>query len=228
MTVNYDRLESDVRHYLSSPESEDIWDKLANSVLMNVVGSLFMLPVALILVCTIIFAKIGILMFWGLLKSFFTLEVFRDQRRKLMDQRDAFQPLITAGIIIGPHGYGLVLGTFSRDAQEDLMTLGHVAKEMAELYSVGGGGEITDEPMVSLLQDDAYRSGRRRMVPRSYSDGRELLLFDMEIDRNAAHFADGVIWIACVATKSEPLEKSAPPRGDIVQIPWRVVSSAVG
>ena len=144
-----------------------------------------------------------------------------------MDQRDAFQPLITAGIIIGPHGHGLVLGTFSRDAQENLMTLGHVAKEMAELYSVGAV-EIPDEPVVSLLQDNAYRSGRRRMVPRSHSDGRELLLFDMEIDRDATRFADGVVWIACVATKSEPLGKGAPPRGDIVQIPWRVVASAVG
>ena len=41
MTVNYDRLESDVRHYLSSPESEGVWGKLTNSVLMNVVGILF-------------------------------------------------------------------------------------------------------------------------------------------------------------------------------------------
>lgn len=53
------------------------------------------------------------------------------------------------------------------------------------------------------------------------------MLFDMEIKVENAEMIDGVVWVACVATKEKPLEEGEPPRGSIIQIPWSVVASAV-
>lgn len=226
MQLNYDKLESNIRQYLDSPEAEEVWEEAENSVLFNVVSSLILLPIGLILVCTIILAKVGILMIWGILKSFLTLEVFQDQRKKLKSQPDKLVPMINAGIIIGPHGHGLVVGSFSRKTQQELPLLGKASRMYANLYSEGSEKD-SDEPMVSLVQDDVYRPGRRRAVPKSHSGGRELVLFDMEIKVENAEMIDEVVWVACVATKEKPLEEGEPPRGSIIQIPWSVVASAV-
>ena len=226
MHLDSDKFESNVRDFLASPEAEEFWEEAENSVLFNVVASLIMLPIGLILVCTIILAKIGILMIWGILKSFLTLEVFQDQRKKLKSQPEKLVPLINAGIIIGPRGHGLVLGSFSRTAQEDMSLLGQISQTFGDFYTEGSDAD-SDEPVVSLLRDDVYVPGRRRTVPRSHSAGRDLVLFDMEIKVENAEMIDDVVWVACVATREKPLEEGEPPRGSIIQIPWWVVGDAV-
>jgi len=117
-----------------------------------------------------------------------------------------------------------VLGSFSREVQQDLGLLGRVSQRLGELYTEGSERE-SDRETVSLLRDDIYRAGRRRVVPKSHSEGRDLVLFDMEVDVSNVHSADDVVWIACVATMEKEGKDDGPPRGSIVQIPWTAVSS---
>jgi hypothetical protein len=225
MRVDYQKLRGNVKQFLTSPASEAVWKEFENSVLFNLVVSILVLPIGLLLICTIVLARIGFDIIVGILKSFITLEVFRNQRKKLQNDPDGVVPMLVAGIIIGPDGHGVVLGTFSKEGQSDLAILGRRAIEFGKIYAEGAMAD-GDEVIANMLAEDSYIPGRRRLVPASHSDGREMLVFDMEIDTKQAFSADGVVWVACVAPRKEIVD-GEPVRGEIVQIPWHVVVSAI-
>lgn len=226
MKLDYDQLRFNVQQYLASPASERVWKEFENSVLFNVVGSFILFIIAAVLVCTIVFARIGFDMMRGLFKSFITLEVFRNQRKKLQGEPDRIIPLVAAGIILGRQGHGLVLGSFSPKSKCDLALIGRKSTELSKLYTDGSKLDF-DQPMLSILRDDTYIHNRRRAIPYSHSEGSDLVMFDIELEPNDAFLADDVVWVACVATTNEGGVDGEPPRGAIVQIPWSVAASAM-
>ena len=106
------------------------------------------------------------------------------------------------------------------------MTIGRKASELGKLYAEGSDLH-SDQPMLSVLREDTYVPNRRRAVLASHSEGRDLVMFDLEMDTDKACFVDGVVWVACVATTSEGNAGGEPLRGNILQIPWSVGASAV-
>jgi hypothetical protein len=226
MKLNPQRLEANVREYLDSDESERVWQEFGNPVLFNVIGTVLGLIIGLVLVCTIYFAWTGLKLAGAALRSFLTLEVFRDQQLELRNHPERITPLITAGIIIGPRGHGLALGSFVPETQAELTFLGRKARELADLYREGSERDA-DQPMVDLMRDDTYRLHRRRQVPASHAEGRSLVMFDGEIDMDKAFAVDETVWIACVTTTNLNQEDATPPGGEIIQIPWSVPKSAV-
>ncbi|WP_417851376.1 hypothetical protein [Thalassoglobus sp.] len=199
---------------------------MGNSVLFNVIGSLIMIPIALILICTLILAKLGAQLLWAILQSFFTGEVFRDQRKLLLQDEARIRPLILGAIILGPHGHGLVLGTFLRKSQQETTLLGLKAMEFASLYK-SDTPSAEDKEMFEMLRQDAYIPGRRRVVPESHSGGHELVLFDIELDPEKAIVTDRKFgWVAAVTTL-DPEKEVEDQRDAIIQIPWDVVADAV-
>ena len=232
MRINTKILKARFRKYIDGPDSKQIWEELTNSVLFNIVGSLILIVLALILICTVILTWTGIKLLFAMIKSFLTLEVFRDPRREYLENPDRLRPLIVASIITGPSGHGLMLGTMSDETQGDAPFLARKAAEFADIYldeSGDGEGDFFD-----LLRDDTYHPYRRRAVPASHSEGHNLVLFDMQYNKDEIHFAqDDSAWLAAVITIDEPKTdgKDAPPNdpppGRIVQIPWEVVENAV-
>ncbi|MBX6316063.1 MAG: hypothetical protein IRY99_24595 [Isosphaeraceae bacterium] len=91
--------------------------------------------------------------------------------------------------------------------------------QLGELY-VHGPTTADDEPMVKLLRDDIYRRNRRRRVPEPQAEGRELYLFDLQIDEQEIGLGpSGGILVACLATRGDD--------GVIKQIPWAAVDGTV-
>jgi hypothetical protein len=226
MKLNDDKLQTNVQRYLASPAAERVWDEFENSVLFNVIASFFFLLLAIVLLCTIVFARIGFELIKGIGKSFISGEIFQDRRKLLQSQPDQIKPVITAGIIIGPQGHALVLGSFSRQTEQELTSIGKISSELGKLYTQGSHFK-DDQPMLTLLKDDVYIKNRRRAVLESHSEGLDLLMFDLELKPNEAHLADGVMWVACVAEEDEEQAELKRRSGHIIQIPWKVVASAV-
>jgi|SaaInlStandDraft_1057018.scaffolds.fasta_scaffold52508_2 hypothetical protein len=231
MVIDQNLLDSSVIQYLKSDCGQAHLAEMENSILFNVIGSLIMIPIALLLICTIFLAKIGALMLWGVIQSFLTGEVFRDQRKLLLKNEERIRPLILSTIIIGPDGHGLVLGTFSKTSQQKTDVLSRKAREFADMYAESFPSS-TDEEMSEMLKEDSYSPGRRRVVPESHSAGESLILFDMELNLDEAKLShDGQTqevsgWVAGVTT-FDPEKKVEEQRDGIVQIPWEVVAGAV-
>lgn len=225
MRINYEVLNAKVREYLKGPDAKPVWDELTNSVLFNIIGSFFMAIIGLILLCTIVLTKVGFEMLKGIFLSFVTLEVFRDPKQEFQLHPERLQPLVLASIIAAPSGHGLMLGSLSARTQSDGDFLARKAGELADIYTEGSSDD--EDEITKLLRDDAYIPNRRRQVPASHSEGHDLLLFDMEFDAEKIHLsADETGWIAAVATVQQS-EEAGPPRGCVVQIPWKAVAAAV-
>lgn len=228
MELKYDVLQERAGRYVRSPQFAAVCDELENSVLFNVVGTFIVIPIALLLICTIVFARIGFKIMYGTVMSVVTLDVFRDQRKLLQQHPERFTPLIAAGIIVGPRGHGLVLGSLDPETQTDLDLLERKALELARLYT---GDQVprndADEEVLSILRQDAFTPDRRRRVPETHAEGHELLMFDLKIDEAESFTShSGSLFLACLVTTEKPF-RDGEPRGSIVQIPWKVVAPAV-
>lgn len=232
MRIDTAILDARFRKYMTVPGSRQTWDELTNSVLFNVTASLCLAVVSLVLICTVIMAWTGITMLYGIIKSFVTLEVFRDPRRKYLDRPERMRALILCMVITGRKGYSIMLGTLSEETQADAPFLARKAAEFAEIYldeSGDGEGDLFD-----LLRDDRFQFFRRRAVPASHSEGRDLILFDVDYDLEEVHYTDrSVAWVAAVITIDEPdstasdADSYGTPKGRIAQLPWRVVQPAI-
>jgi len=232
MQINTRILNSQFRQYIDGPRSKATWDELTNSVRFNVLGQLFFVPIALILICTLILAWTGIKMLYDIVKSFVTLEVFRDPRSEYQDHPERLRALILSSIITGRHGHGIMLGTLSEDVQTDAPFLARKAAEFGQIYIDEAGNGAG--PFFDLLRDDVFHYYRRRTVPASHSEGRNLILFDMEYEIDEVYFSPTAgTWVAAAITINEPsaTEKDTnpndPPEGRIVQIPWNVLAYSV-
>ncbi|MCA9246193.1 MAG: hypothetical protein KDA42_03730 [Planctomycetales bacterium] len=226
MRLDYDRMDRQFRKYLETPQSEPVWEAVTNSVLFNIVAFAILLPVGLLLICTIVFVKIGASLVYASVAGFVTLEVFRNDRKRLEKHPEEIVPIVLASIIGSRADKGLFLGSFSRSVQEDVNFLARKAKEFGELY-VGAIQPGAHEELVELLNDDVYIGSRRRVVPVASAEGRQLILFDVSFNRRDLHFArDDTVWIATAAMVKNRGGNDVP-QGQIVQIPWSVVAEAV-
>ncbi len=232
MRIDTAILDARFRKYMTVPGSRRTWDELSNSVVFNVTASLCLAVVALVLICTLIMAWTGIAMLYGIIKSFVTLEIFRDPRQEYLDHPERMRALILCMIITGRKGHAIMLGTLSDETQADAPFLERKAAEFAATYldeSGDGEGELFD-----LMRDDRFQFFRRRAVPASHSEGRDLILFDVDYDLEEVHYTKRrVAWVAAVITIDEPdatatdADPNAPPTGRIAQLPWRVVQPAI-
>lgn len=232
MKIDTTILDARFRKYMTVPGSRATWNELTNTVLFNVTASLCLAVVALILICTVIMAWTGIKMLYGIIRSFVTLEVFRDPRQEYLDHPERMRALVLCMVISSRKGYSIMLGTLSDDTQADAPFLARKAAELAAFYvdeSGDGEGELFD-----LMRDDRFQFFRRRAVPASHSEGRDLILFDVDYDLEEVHYTDRrVAWAAVVITIDEAgttatdADPDAPPKGRLVQIPWRVVQPAI-
>lgn len=217
LAVQIDRpaLERAVADYLRSPEAEPIYQNAGPSwpaCLAITLGAGFL---GAALLPTIVLALPGL----KLLRFAASLRVFRAGGPKLPKDPDRLRPLIAHGIIIGPSGHGLLLGTFDAAAGSDLAALARLANRLGRIYTEGPSAR-EEKAMAKILRDDTYRAGRRRPVPEPYAEGRPLYLFDAELDiEHAAPGPEESVLIACVAPPGD--------RGAIAQIPWDVVAPAV-
>lgn len=143
---------------------------------------------------------------------------FRPYRRSLRKQikanLDTLEVIPACGIIIGPTGASLVLGSFS---PIDLKLLASLARQFAELYS-DGSDDTREAAMLKLLRDDVYQPNRRRRVPVHDADGHELFLFDTYLDVDECQRVAGGVMLGLAVTPGES--------GVHVQVPWKSVGPA--
>ncbi|MCG8583976.1 MAG: hypothetical protein MI757_04605 [Pirellulales bacterium] len=227
MKLEYARLRRDVSAYLQSPESADVWKPTGHGVIFNLGLLMVLWTAGLLMMCTIILILPGLKLLRAVLVSLFTLRAFRSTRSVLPKQPERLRPILAASVIVGPSGFGLVLGALSDRTQENLDLLARKASEMADLYLEGDlKGESA--AVVKMLHDDAYNVNRRRLVPDSHSEGHDLLLFDIEIDHEEVYFSssddDACGWVLCVVTDES---QGIKPTGKIRQLPWHVAESSI-
>lgn len=216
MRIDRQRLQQCVAHYLNHPASERVFLYLQADVLVCLGVSLFSFCGGLILLATILGTLAGLRMIWyGL-----TLRnLVNDPGWQLRGHKERIQPLIAPGIIIGPSGHALLLGTFDPRAQDQIDWLCTVALELSGLYKHGAVSDV-DQPLVELLRNDQFQEYRRRKLPEPRAAGMDLLLFDIHVDQSIVGFAgDGYPVFACLATAGD--------EGGIIQIPWEVIAPAV-
>jgi len=232
MQINTKTMNIRVREYIAGPDSKRVWEILVNSILFNVLCSLFLIPVALILTCSLILAREGIMMLFRIIRSFITLEVFRDPRREYLENSERIRPLILSSIISGPNRHALMLGTLSDETQRDTSFLQQKAAEFGDIYLDESSDECGE--LFDMLRDDDFQFFRRRSVPASHSEGRDLILFDITYRKDELHLSeDNGVWLAAVLTidnkddGEEQTDSNDPPPGRIVQIPWKIVEDSI-
>jgi hypothetical protein len=215
MQINRQVLHRRVADFLRSPGAGPVFDEIESSVAVRLIATAIGLVFAFIAMLTIVWIPRGLQALWGILRGC----TLRDPWGHLRHEPEGLSPLITYGIIIGPQGYGLVLGTFDERVEQEATFLALKARELARLYA-DGADKPHDEEIVNLLQDDAYRPNRRRRVPEPQAERRALYLFDMHIDKeHAQRGPNDCVLVACVAAPGE--------EGIIQQIPWGIVKEAV-
>ncbi len=147
-----------------------------------------------------------------------TLKPLRDEKLQASKRIDELTPLICHGIYGNAQtGLGVVLGSFSPDADESLNAI--IARDLGALYS-DQSPNTNEQPMLRILQDDRYQPYRRRQLVEPFSTSSEAILFDVGVD-----FQDGIptplrtVMHAFVAINKEG--------GEIAQIPWSVANPFV-
>lgn len=215
MTINRPLLQRHVVQFLKSDEAEPIFGEIETSLLMRLIATVIVLVIAVISILSIVGARNGFLALGALLKG----ETLRDPHGGLRNSPDQLRPIIAHGIIMGPHGHAIVLGTFDESIESDREYFAAKSLELGNLYQKGCRSP-RDKEIVKLLKDDIYRPNRRRRVPESHADGRSLWLFDVRLKREDVYFdgSDDTL-IACVVTPGT--------EGIIEQIPWHVAKYAV-
>lgn len=216
ISINNEKLRRNVEKFLQSPEGSEILDEFDTPWWLCVIAAMILFIAGLFMVVSIIWAPAGFKALWSVIR----LEQFSVLKRNPKDHPELLQPLICNGIIIGPdQRHALVLGTFTTPGQYSADWLARSAARFAEIYS-SGTTHTDEQALLELLRDDTYQSGRRRVVPMSSSSGPELVLFDAEVNLRQGTMSplDSVL-MAFVALPGE--------HGEFVQIPWKVVASAV-
>src|SRR5262249_27427621 len=160
MQINRQLLNRRVADFLRSPGAGRIFDEIESSIAVRLIATAIGLVIAFIAMLTIVWIPRGLQALWGILRGV----TLRDTWGHLRHEPDELAGLITYGIIIGPQGYGLVLGTFDERVEQEATFLALKARELARLYA-DGAEKPHDEETVKLLHDDAYRPNRRRRVP---------------------------------------------------------------
>lgn len=217
MRIDHPKLRSLVARYLRTPESEPVYDEFEVPPALSAALTFVALVAGSVLVPTLIGTRFGLKLIGFAIRG----EAFDSRGKHLRAEPDRLRPLIAHGIIIGPSGHGLVLGSFDTRVEANTEFLAERAALLAHLYAEGSDAP-DDQAALALMRDDNYRRNRRRPVPEPQAQGRSLTLFDIKIDPEQIGVGPGGgILVACVATGPD----DADPL--IVQIPWSVVADAV-
>jgi len=174
------------------------WLLLCVSALQTFVGGL--------LLFTIVFLPRGIQ--W--IASGITFRPYRTGLRKQIHQDlDTLRIIPACGIIMGPSGASLVLGSYSSIQLDELAELANL---WGELYSDGSERQ-EDSELLKLLRDDVYQDKRRRAVPAVNARGHELYLFDTHVQMDEISVSAGAVTMVLATTLG--------PSGAHVQLPWK-------
>ncbi len=217
MSIDHPRLRSLVARHLRSPEAAPVYDEFHVPWALGAALTAGALVAGNFLIPTLVGTRLGLQLIWFAIRG----KAFDSRGKHLRDDPDRLRPLITHGIIIGPGGHGLVLGSFDPAVDADTTFLAERAALLANLYAEGPESP-EDQAALTLLRDDTYQRNRRRAVPEPQAGGRALTLFDLKIDDEQIGVGPGGgILVACVATPPDD------PDALIVQIPWSVIADAV-
>jgi len=210
------RLRANLQAYLRTPAAEQIFDEFDTPWWLCFIGLGILLTIGCCMLPTIIWTLDGLKSLWSVLK----LEPLSELGKSVHNDPNSLVPIVAHGIIIGPdQKHALALGTFlpSRDYSVD--SLASQAAWMGKLYKTDSP-RAQDRPLWELLRDDSYRPCRRRRVPEPSADGKELYLFDVEVNpQESAALPLETVLFAFVATVGE--------KGEIMQLPWAVTQGAV-
>ncbi len=226
--INYDQLATNLQRYIQTPEFDELSKEVENSVLFNIIGCALAAVIGFLVMCTIVFIKPGFGLFRLSIGAFLTGEAF--QNNQTFFQRDPGRavPLVAAVVVVGRR-YGMVIGSFSKATRSDAAFLAMKATEFADAYAKAKECDDNvgnkDEELFAILRDDTFVHRRRRRVPSSYADERDLVVFDIELNKTDVVYADGVGWILCVAVPDRV--GVSDYRGQSIQIPWSVGADAV-
>jgi len=216
-------LRRNVLAFLRSPAAEPVYEELEIPWWLCLIGAVIMLIAGMCMLPTVVWTLAGLQALWSVAR----LEQFQPLWNHPRNKPEALIPLICAGIIIGPDGkHALALGTFLPPSKYSMDWVAKKALAFGDLYITGEAETPADEPLLKLLRDDTYRPSRRRPVPEPHAEGAPLLLFDVEVTAQEGRETPyDVVLFAFVA---EPGRKADDgERGDIVNIPWRVVDEGV-
>lgn len=130
-------------------------------------------------------------------------------RKQIHQDLNTLQIIPACGIIIGPSGAGLVLGSYSSIELDELAELANL---WGELYSRGSERQEESE-LLKLLRDDVYQDKRRRAVPAVNARWHELYLFDTHVQMDETSLCAGAVTMVLATTVG--------PSGAHVQLPWK-------
>jgi hypothetical protein len=212
MQLDQSRVQDAFHEFLQSPEGKKWIEEESGLVWLLAILSLVVAFIGLVLVCTVIFIVPGIKMMFGGLK--FEL-VTSDLGVNLKKIGSRHRLMLGHGIIAGPTGASLILGSFESSQTEQLDAL---AERLANIYTEGSD-DPDEAEVLKLLRSDKFHNNRRRRVPDALSNGRELWLFDISLKIEDTHYANDRIYIACLATEGR--------RGTILQLPWDKVGHVI-
>ena len=228
MQIDYAHLRDKVRDFLRTPEFDEVSRKAEISVPFAVVGCTVAGLFGLAAMCTIVLAKPGFTLFRQGLGAIFTGAAFRNGQAYFQRNPDRAVPLVGAVVVAGPR-YGMVLGSFADSTRGDTRFLARKAADLSNAYEAAKRSQVGtgkgNEELYALLRDDEFKHRRRRRIPKNHAEGRDLLLFDIEVNRREVLHDDGAAWVLLVAVPDEP--PSAEYQGQSIQIPWHVADAAL-
>ena len=134
-------------------------------------------------------------------------------RKQIHENLHTLRIIPACGIIIGPSGAGLVLGSYSPIELDELVEL---ANRWGELYSHGSERREESE-LLKLLRDDVYQDKRRRAVPAENARRHELYLFDTHVQMDEFSVSAGATTMVLATTFGS--------NGAHVQLPWNPFQS---
>ena len=228
MQIDLEQLRKNVTRYIHDPNARQQLAEEENSVLFNTVATICFVPLGLLLMCTIVFAKIGWALVSAATKSIVTGEVFEDPVKALQDRVDEFQIHIASPVMVGPQGFGLLLFSESPESAARPTLIANKARLLFDYYS----GKIAplnadDQKLVDLLQDDQYVPDRRRLIPGFHADGQKLVLLDTEVkSQHIASLSPGQQIMLCAIVPSSVEKDETRETGNLIYLPWQLASEA--
>ncbi|MEK6239453.1 MAG: hypothetical protein N2C14_32445, partial [Planctomycetales bacterium] len=179
MYVEERYLKQNMMEYLQSPSGREALEDVGLPWLVSLGFQIACFPLGILLVLSIVWSKAGA----ELLGAVFTPGAFTHPGNQLRKELHLFEPMTLCGVIIGPQGHCLALGSLDPETNRDYEFLSREASRFANLYQ-HGSEDPRDAEIVEMLRQDRFHPGRRRSVPDSHSGGRSLTFFDAHVDRD--------------------------------------------
>ncbi len=213
MRIDSGHLQNQFEAYLKSPEGEKFVDDNSLPLVVLLIMSAMFAVVGFFLIATVILVVPGVKM---LFKSLTFELVANDLGRQLANGAAGYRLMLGHGIIAGPTGSSLILGTFD---SENVEVLDSLSQRLAHIY-LNGAERSEEEATLKLLRKDKFKEHRRRAVPTELADGQNLWLFDIALDMNKVRCSGEQIHVACLVSEGKS--------GKIFPLPWENVGHLFG